>query len=153
MADRSHFFVHVKFEAYLAFYRATEHPKINFTVVINPNSGPGDGLFPDANYARDISTLNKMSNVRTIGYVATNWGRKATASVLQEIDTYSGWSGEDSAVALDGIFFDEAPVQFDSGHAEYLRTISKAVRGAAGLGSGYVGKWIGPTPFQYLATE
>jgi hypothetical protein len=99
---------------------------------------------PDANYTRGISTLNRLGNVRTIGYVATTWGKKEPKNAIQEIATYSGWAGQDVSVGLDGIFFDETPAAYHPDYAGYLKTVSEAVRSADGLGSGYVGKWITP---------
>ncbi|OCK84859.1 hypothetical protein K432DRAFT_413728 [Lepidopterella palustris CBS 459.81] len=120
------------------YQMASENPHLKFTVVINPNSGPGDGVLPDANYTRGISILNGFSNVRTIGYVATTWASKDVNAVMQEVATYAGWATLNSSIALCGVFFDETPAQYEPGHAQYLQTISDAVRKSRGLADGYV---------------
>jgi hypothetical protein len=120
--------------------RASGYPDLDFTVIINPNSGPGGSALPDANYTQGITNLSSYDNVRTIGYVATSWAGKDINAVLQEIATYAAWADQNSSLALGGIFFDETPAQYDPDSAQYLQTISDAVRNASGLADGYVGK-------------
>ncbi|KAF2808369.1 uncharacterized protein BDZ99DRAFT_390246 [Mytilinidion resinicola] len=135
------------------YQTAVQYPGVDFTIIINPNSGPGDGMLPDANYTHGVATLNKLDNVRTIGYVATNWGQKDAQKVLQEVTTYSGWTSQDSSVALDGIFFDETPAQYHPDHAQYLLKVSEAVREADGFGSGCVVHNPGCVPAMQYYTD
>lgn len=44
-------------------------PTLQFNVVVNPNSGPGDDTLPDSNYVAAVAALNAYPNVQTIGYV------------------------------------------------------------------------------------
>jgi hypothetical protein len=113
---------------------------VQFTAIVNPHSGPGEGALPNKNYTQAISTLNSMDNVRTIGYVATTWCTKNVSSVLDEVAVYAGWSDYDSSLAMSGIFFDETPTHYFTEYVSYLQTISKAVRSNRGLRDHFVGK-------------
>lgn len=43
-------------------------PTLQFNVVVDPNSGPGDDTLPDSNYVAAVAALNAYPNVQTIGY-------------------------------------------------------------------------------------
>jgi hypothetical protein len=105
--------------------------------VVNPASGPGIGAGPDANYTREIPKLNAYANVRTVGYVSTDYTRRNLSLVLQDISTYSTWSGNVTipGLGMQGIFLDETPTQYDTASAQFFETIALAVRSEAGLGS------------------
>lgn len=75
----------------------TSQPGLNFSVVVNPASGPGPAnSFPDANYISNISALNQYSNVQVLGYVDTDFanqnGRAPFTKVKQDITTYHNWA-------------------------------------------------------------
>jgi len=78
---------------------------VQFIVVINPNSGPGE---PDSNYQSCVASLRTAGmihgNLKVVGYVPTDYGSTPSAEVISMIDTYSQWP---SASRPDGIFFDE----------------------------------------------
>ncbi|KAF2868585.1 Spherulation-specific family 4-domain-containing protein [Massariosphaeria phaeospora] len=116
------------------------YPRVQFTAIVNPHSGPGEGMLPNEDYLQAIQTLNSFSNVRTIGYVATTWFKRDLSSVLQDIAVYAGWGNHDSSLAMSGVFFDEIPTGYSSELVSYLQTISKAVHNSHGLRDGYVGK-------------
>ncbi|KAF2177703.1 hypothetical protein K469DRAFT_807023 [Zopfia rhizophila CBS 207.26] len=117
---------------------ASSYPRVSFTAIVNPHSGPGEGSLPNENYTQAIQTLNSLENLRTIGYVATTWCTKNVSSVLDEVAVYAGWSSHDPSLAMSGIFFDETPWQHTSEYVTYLQTISQAVHGNPGLREGYV---------------
>lgn len=75
------------------------HPSVVVRAIINPNSGPGASKDPA--YSAGIATLD-AAGIVVLAYVATTYGKKATAAAEGEIDTYHGWYP-----ALKGIFFDE----------------------------------------------
>lgn len=77
--------------------------------------------------------LNTYPNVRTVGYIPTNYGDRAIEDVLDDVATYSGWSTNASGVAMHGIFFDEAPHEYSSRVAEYMNRANEAVLNAVGL--------------------
>ncbi|CAG8959326.1 hypothetical protein HYFRA_00013096 [Hymenoscyphus fraxineus] len=110
------------------------HPKLNFTVIINPSSGPGSSPLPDSSYTPEIQKLNAFSNVRTVGYVRTGYGSRNISEVLADVNTYSGWASNQSAnIAMHGIFFDEAPYLYSQQNAAFLVTINQAVKNSTGI--------------------
>lgn len=113
----------------------TTHPKLDFTIVINPHNGPGSGVGPDENYAREIRRLNSYANIRTVGYVATGYAKREIAAVLQDVSAYSRWSkNATSGLGMHGIFFDETPSQYEPSSAQFLDTAHAAVRSEDGFG-------------------
>jgi hypothetical protein len=112
------------------------HPTLTFNVVVNPASGPGLGAGPDGNYTRDIPKLNSYSNVRTLGYVSTDWTKREIDLALQDIRTYSGWAQNTSVhgLAMQGIFLDETPATYNDASAQFLDTLASAIRSSSGFG-------------------
>lgn len=83
------------------------NPKVNWQIIINPNSGPGV-YPPDANYIAGVSKINSYPNVLTLGYIATGYTQIPLTTVKSQIDTYAKWWSYTGAdIAIDGIFFDE----------------------------------------------
>ncbi|KAF8850517.1 hypothetical protein BDZ45DRAFT_602789, partial [Acephala macrosclerotiorum] len=62
------------------------YSKLNFIVIVNPNSGP-EGL--DGNYTTDIPRLNGYNNVRTVGYVPTSYTNRPISLVQDDVKTYA----------------------------------------------------------------
>ncbi|KAF1975369.1 hypothetical protein BU23DRAFT_579347 [Bimuria novae-zelandiae CBS 107.79] len=87
---------------------AKKHPDVDFTVVVNPCSGPCVESVPYQYYLDAIPQLRQY-NIRTLGYVATNYTTKPLDDVLKEIDTYAAWPkvSNNTKLRVDGIFFDE----------------------------------------------
>lgn len=103
---------------------ARKHPHLQFVPVINPNSGPGEALLPDANYVAAISQLNELPNILPLGYVHCGYGNRTLDVIRGEIDLYRGWNPQ---LRLNGILFDETPADPDFVHAmaaltEYTKT-------------------------------
>ncbi|KAK6535870.1 hypothetical protein TWF281_000120 [Arthrobotrys megalospora] len=101
---------------------------IEWTIIINPSDGPGEELNSD--YRINIHRLNAARNVKLVGYVFTDYGRRNVADVEAEIAKYASWG------LFQGIFFDETP----QGHNQsvedsitYLETITSNVRGTPGF--------------------
>jgi len=113
--------------------RVTNYPNLNFTIIINPSSGPGNGSQPSPQYAHQIQRLNAYPNVRTVGYVRTGYASRNLTTVLQEVGIYSGWAAVSPSLAMHGIFFDEVPSEYTTSAAEYLATINAAAKNASGL--------------------
>jgi hypothetical protein len=111
----------------------TNYPNLNFTIIINPSSGPGNSSQPSAQYTHQIQRLNAYPNVRTVGYVRTGYASRNLTTVLQEVGIYSGWAALSPTLAMHGIFFDEVPSEYTTSSAEYLATINEAVKNASGL--------------------
>ncbi|KAH8732677.1 FAD binding domain-containing protein [Phaeosphaeriaceae sp. PMI808] len=110
--------------------RAKAHRQVDFTVIINPCSGPCVGSLPDQVYLDEIPKLRAYPNIRTIGYVATHYAGKPIESVLAEIDLYAKWPKmtNDTKMSVDGIFLDETPSTYYAEDYEYLKRASQAVR-------------------------
>ncbi|KAL2812288.1 Spherulation-specific family 4 [Aspergillus granulosus] len=109
------------------------HPELEFLVIVNPQSGPGDSSSPDEAYQQAIRQLDTYPNVQKVGYVRTGYAERNISDVLADIATYSGWQSLSAEFAMEGIFFDEAPHQYAAGTAEYMNRINLAVKNATGL--------------------
>jgi Spherulation-specific family 4 len=72
--------------------------KIPVVVIINPNSGPGGK--PNSDYAQGLKLL-QQGGVKTIGYVATNYGKRPIDQVKADVDLYAAYFN------VQGIFLDE----------------------------------------------
>lgn len=87
------------------------YPKVQWQVIINPNSGPGTSpnSYPtDANYITGISKLNSYPNVITLGYTDTGFTQTPYAQVISNISTYAYWASYTKAnISIGGIFFDD----------------------------------------------
>ena len=109
------------------------HPNLAFTVIVNPSSGPGLSQYPNDQYSTGVQKLNAYPNVKTVGYVRTGYATRNISTVVSEVGTYAGWASKSSALAMHGIFFDEAPHEYVAEAVEYMRSINQAVKNATGL--------------------
>lgn len=130
---------------------ATQYPQVNFTAVINPDSGPAPvtGGCPNNDYVAGIAALNALPNVNTMGYVHTanrwncgpnkNWICPATApldTVKANISTYAswrtlscnGWAATKQDVHIDSLFIDEAPGQDGGANYTYMAQLAAYAR-------------------------
>ncbi|KAL4775148.1 Spherulation-specific family 4 [Aspergillus nidulans var. acristatus] len=114
----------------------TAHPDVNFTVVVNPGSGPGPNPLPDRNYTQEIPRLTAHDNVRVLGYVATTYAKRNISSVRNDIETYAAWPtiSANPKLAVRGIFFDETPQQYNASDLAYLEELTSVVKTTPGLG-------------------
>lgn len=107
-------------------------PSTPYLAVINPGNGPGATGSPgnaDANYITGVSQLNAAPNVKTIGYVRTNYGTSSTSELYANLTTWSSWSSyTETDLSVAGIFFDEAPTD----NYEYLSSAISHARSAFG---------------------
>jgi hypothetical protein len=108
--------------------RLEAHPKLTFVCIVNPNSGPGDSQYPDSNYDPAVRKLNSYKNVKTIGYVRTGYATRNISTVLAEVNIFAGWASKSPELAMDGIFFDEAPHQYVADAVTFMETVTKAVK-------------------------
>ncbi|KAI8940512.1 hypothetical protein NX059_004189 [Plenodomus lindquistii] len=88
------------------------------------------GSLPDEVYIDELPKLQSYPNIRTLGYVATNYADKDIETVLAEIDTYTRWPQVTNIpnMRVDGIFLDETPSTFDQDGYEYLKRAEQAIR-------------------------
>lgn len=116
-------------------HRIKAHPSVTFTVVVNPGNGPGPESVPDACYTAEIPRLTAYPNVRLVGYVHASYTRRDLGLVLRDVTKYSGWAERSGipGLAVQGIFVDETPNQYDEKAAQYLTELTNAVKESAGL--------------------
>ena len=116
--------------------RIDANPDLNFTIIINPNSGPGSPpWWPDVNYLREVPKLNTKPNVKTLGYVRVDYCNRDVSDVVSDIKKYAKWP-HDGAVKflhVEGIFFDETPHEHSTFKATYLEKITQQVKKAEGI--------------------
>ncbi|CZT46531.1 related to cell surface protein [Rhynchosporium secalis] len=123
-------------KAWDPLYSAIEsHPNLDFTIIINPNSGPGKTALPDEDYSREIARLNQYPNVYLVGYVNVDWCKRDMEKVCRDIDKYASWgmygNGE---FTMKGIFFDESPNEFKEKRKLFMDAVDQRVKNADGLG-------------------
>ncbi|KKY22651.1 putative cell surface spherulin 4-like protein [Phaeomoniella chlamydospora] len=109
----------------------SEYPTLLFSIVINPQNGPGGspGSFPDANYMNGISTLRSYPNVQLLGYVHTSGTARPMRQIESDLLTYATWSSHPRVrLALDGVFIDECPSDDLSSTIEYMRAVCTFAR-------------------------
>jgi Spherulation-specific family 4 len=86
-------------------------------VIVNPDSG--SGRVRDPRYAALVLSARR-AGLRVFGYVDTDYGKRPTDEVTEDVARYLSWYG------VDGVFFD----QVSSGLAEltHYRSLTDAVR-------------------------
>ncbi|PMD37236.1 cell surface spherulin 4-like protein [Hyaloscypha variabilis F] len=112
------------------------HPTLTFILIINPTSGPGTTSLPDSDYSRETPKLNAFPNVKTVGYVSTNWGKRDFNEVLKDISVYSGWEriSKVKGLCVRGVFLDETPATFSVDGMKFLEKVKAALKFQPGLG-------------------
>ncbi|KAJ5173275.1 Cell surface spherulin 4-like protein [Penicillium capsulatum] len=102
------------------------HSDISFHIIVNPNSGPGDDVYPDNDYFTGVEILNGYENVKLIGYVRTGYGGRDISEVNQDVASYSTWASKGTKnTTLDGIFFDEVPNANEDDQISYMQEVAK----------------------------
>ncbi|PWY69361.1 hypothetical protein BO83DRAFT_379871 [Aspergillus eucalypticola CBS 122712] len=111
-------------------------PNVHFTIIINPDSGPGSSSLPDSNFLTAVPRLTSYSNVLAIGYVPTEKGTRAISDVESDIKTYAGWpsASGNSSFAVHGIFLDEAPNAYSEELVSYYQQLANLIKESSGLG-------------------
>ncbi|KAH7155830.1 putative cell surface spherulin 4-like protein [Dactylonectria estremocensis] len=93
------------------------HAQVDWTIVVNPNNGPGLSGKPaddDVNFVSGVSQLNAHANVNTVGYVRTNYAKAPMDELKANITNYANWASYPEAdISIHGIFFDESEADFD----------------------------------------
>ena len=104
------------------FNAISSQSSLQWLVVVNPENGPGATHKPgntDTNYITGTSKLNGYKNVKTIGYVRTNYAASPMSELKTNITAWSNWSTYTmSNIAVHGIFFDES----STSNYDYLNT-------------------------------
>ncbi|KAK0737796.1 spherulin 4-like cell surface protein [Schizothecium vesticola] len=116
--------------AYDAFL---SRPDITFVVIVNPASGPGNTSLPDPQYRAAIAELRHYPNVQVLGYVRTDYARRALANARRDVAVYAAWP---AAMSIEGIFLDEAPHVWDEGAVGFMQALGADIRAAEGIRGG-----------------
>ena len=110
----------------------SSNPSVQWLVIVNPNSGPGTTSFPtDANIIAGIAKLNSYPNVKTIGYVNTDYTHKSLSDVNAEVDVYAKWasySGGGGNIGIQGIYFDCTSSDTTSAMYSYYQSVAQHAR-------------------------
>lgn len=104
------------------------YPKVQWQVIVNPDSGPGTTGYPtDQNYITGISMLNSYPNVKTLGYVDTSNTNRAYSAVVSDIDVYASWANYPNTsynISIAGIFFDDVNNTVSEAVTTYMHNAS-----------------------------
>lgn len=125
----------------LTHHRIKANPDVKFTIIINPDNGPGSTALPDENFLAAVPKLTAHDNALVIGYVRTDKGSRDIAEVKKDIETYAGWASAsgDTSFTVHGIFLDEAPSKYHENTVTYFKDLTSHIKEAKGLGpSNYV---------------
>ncbi len=102
-------------------------------MIVNPDSGPGDGALPNEQYTEAVAKLSSYPNAELLGYVRTGYATRNITEVLGDINVYAGWSSSNSSLAMHGIFLDEAPHEYSASAVDFLRRVGQSIKSATGL--------------------
>ena len=86
--------------------------QVPVTVILNPNNGPV--LPPPPAFLQTVQALH-AAGVQALGYVATGFGARAPAAIVQDIYAWQGYG-------VDGIFLDEVATNMAAHYAGLCRT-------------------------------
>jgi hypothetical protein len=119
----------------------TAAARIPIEAIMNPDSGPGPGVNSD--YVTAVQNLHAAGGT-VIGYVATGYGARDKAAILNDVSNYVGWYG------VDGIFLDEMGNQ--DGTLDYVALYQsiKALAAGAGINLHVVGNPGEPFSQSYI---
>jgi hypothetical protein len=73
--------------------------------------------------------------------------------VTGQINKYAGWASRKKSIAVDGIFIDEAPYNWNETTAKYLSDVKKAVKDSSGLGRRLISKFFCQTAYNQCQTS
>jgi hypothetical protein len=96
------------------------HPAVQVVAVVNPANGPGTTA--ESAYQNGISNLAN-AGVRVLGYVYTEYGKRAATAVQADIDRWKRFYP-----AISGIFFDEQA--YTPGYEDHYRRLTAYARTA-----------------------
>ncbi|KAE8139908.1 Spherulation-specific family 4-domain-containing protein [Aspergillus pseudotamarii] len=109
---------------------------VQFTIIINPDNGPGSSTASDENFLAAVPRLASYGNALVLGYVSTQKGTRDISEVEKDIQTYAAWpsiSGK-SSFAVHGIFLDEAATDYNADTVTYYKNLASTIKQSDGLG-------------------
>ncbi len=108
-------------EKYLWKKVAAAAQRVPIVAIINPNNGP-DRSPPNLDYQQGLQDLHQ-ANVKTIGYVRSNYGKRSLKEIKADIDLYF------KHFNVDGIFIDESASSRDK--LDYYQQLYKYIKSHA----------------------
>lgn len=132
---------------------AISHPSLHFTIIVNPDSGPGDWL--NGEYAQAIAQLDALPNVRTVGYVDTAQvnkpdGPHSIERIGADIATYAERAEE---VKLAGVFLDDVSNVWSEEVDVLLEEAVNRTKGTAGFHDARMVRCLVVLPHTYPLTR
>ncbi|KAF2663919.1 hypothetical protein BT63DRAFT_461037 [Microthyrium microscopicum] len=112
----------------------TTHPNVDFTIIVNPDDGPGKKALPSTEWSQAAAKLKSSRNVQLLGYVKIGYANRSFQTVTDQIAKYAGWAAKRKSISVDGIFLDEAPYVWNETTSKYLTNLHSTIKSAAGLG-------------------
>jgi hypothetical protein len=80
--------------------------------------------------------------VQLLGYVKIGYAKRSLTTVTAQISKYAGWAARKRSIAVDGVFVDEAPYQWNETTSKYFGDIRNAVKSAEGLGRRLISQFL-----------
>jgi len=112
-----------KWNEYIDKFELIKNKKIDTYAIINPQNGPNNSIDPI--YLKGINLLKKY-NIKVIGYVHTQYGKRNPYKIKEDIYKWSEFY-QDAGVS--GIFFDET-----STNIKYLNKYKDLIKYTKSLG-------------------
>ena len=81
-------------------------------VVLDPANGPGE--LSDTTYEQSVAAV-RAAGVHIYGYVDTDYGRRSTVDMLEDVRRHVVW------YSVDGVFLDQTPAAFEPAIAAVIR--------------------------------
>jgi hypothetical protein len=102
------------------------YPTVPFYLIVNPSTGPGETVYPEAAFITAIAKLNSYPNARVLGYTHTLHGTRPSFDVENDIAAYANWSSyTERNIALSGIFFDQVSDGEDGSKLAYFQRLAQ----------------------------
>jgi hypothetical protein len=118
----------------LTLFSIDRYRSVPFLVIVNPQSGPGnDTWWPNEDYVRELPKLNAYPNVRTIGYVRSQYCERPVDDVYADIDAYAERSST-PGLGVNGIFIDETDNHYTEDVKQYLDDLDTHIKANDGFG-------------------
>ncbi|KAJ4287153.1 hypothetical protein N0V90_012551 [Kalmusia sp. IMI 367209] len=120
---------------------AAAYPSLQFTVIVNPNSGPGYApWWPNTDYTTYLAKLNALPNIHVVGYTDTaqvnvEGGAYTTDTIEKDIATYAARSTDATYpnIGVNGIFFDDVTNVYSDSIGEILEEVANYTKAQSGI--------------------
>jgi hypothetical protein len=107
---------------------------VDFTLIVNPDDGPGKSSLPPDVWVKSVERLKSFRNVQLLGYVKIGYAKRSMGAVTDQIKKYASWTSKKRSIAVDGIFLDESPYIWNETNGKYLSDVHRTIKETTGLG-------------------